>query len=160
VDTPGGPPTLGRRCDVVALHRGVLASPHTFTDYTSRLYLLVEPGRLHWEPELIPGWWPADLGFVPVPNREYALPLIDLLGLDPGQPVWPTTGTLITYVMLRLFPGCDVILTGMSIMDDADQVEFRHAWGPPVPVTAEHQLAAEAVQLRAWHAEGRITLLS
>jgi hypothetical protein len=159
LDRPGEPATLGSRCDVVVLHRGVVASPFTYAHYTERLYLLVEPGRLHWEREPLPPWWPADLGFVPVPNREYTSPLIDLLGLDPVQPVWPTTGTLITYLMTALFPGSDVLLTGMSIVDNVDQVEFRHAWGPPVPVTAEHRLAAEAALLRSWHADGRIELL-
>src|SRR5205807_8805530 len=50
LDAPDGPPALGRRTDVVALHRGVIASPHTFADHTARLYLMVEPGRLYWEP--------------------------------------------------------------------------------------------------------------
>ncbi len=160
VDEPGAAPTLGRRCDVVALHRGVIASPHTFADYTSRLYLLVEPGRLHWEPETLPTWWPADLGFVPVPNREFTLPLLDLLGLDVTQAVWPTTGTLITYVLTELFPATPVTLTGMSIIDNPEQATFQHAWGEPVKVTEEHRLAAEADLLRSWHALGRIELLS
>ncbi|HEX4701973.1 MAG TPA: hypothetical protein VH352_07585 [Pseudonocardiaceae bacterium] len=159
LDAHGEPPTHGRRCDVVALHRGVVASPYTFADYTSRLYLLVEPGRLHWEPELLPRWWPADLGFVPIPNREYTLPLLDLLELDRDEPVWPTTGTLITYVMTELFPAATVRLAGMSIVDEPDQRTFRHAWGEPVEVTVEHRLAAEAELLRRWHSSGRIELL-
>ncbi|HEX5405911.1 MAG TPA: hypothetical protein VFX16_26850 [Pseudonocardiaceae bacterium] len=150
---------LGLRCDVVVLHRGVIASPHTFADYTSRLYLLVEPGRLHWEPDALPHWWPVDLGFVPVPNREFTVPLLHLLGLDPAQPVWPTTGTLITYVLTSLFPEARVLLAGMSIVDNPDQRTFQHAWGEPVRVTEEHRLAAEARLLRGWHAEGRIELL-
>jgi hypothetical protein len=159
LDRPGEPPNLGRRCDVVALHRGVLASPFTFADYTSRLYLLVEPGRLHWEPETLPDWWPTDLGFVPVPNWEFTVPMLQLLGLDPAQPVWPTTGTLITYLVTELFPAASVLLTGMSIVDEPEQSTFRHAWGEPVLVTAEHRLAAEAELLRRWHASGRIELL-
>jgi hypothetical protein len=153
-------PALGRRCDVVVLHRGVIASPHTFADYTTKLYLLVEPGRLHWEPEALPHWWPPDLGFLPVPNREYTVPLLHLLGLDPAQPVWPTTGTLITYVLTELFPAARVLLTGMSIVDNPDQRTFQHAWGDPVRVTEEHRLTAEANLLRDWHARGRIELLS
>lgn len=160
VDEPGAAPALGRRCDVVVLHRGVIASPHTFADYTSRLYLLVEPGRLHWEPAALPGWWPVDLGFVPVPNREFTLPLLDLLGLDVARPVWPTTGTLITYVLTELFPTASVKLAGVSIVDNPEQVTFQHAWGEPVDVTEEHRLAAEANLLRSWHALGRIELLS
>jgi hypothetical protein len=159
MDTPDRPPTLGRRCDVVALHRGVLASPYTFADYSSRLYLLVEPGRLHWEPEQLPKWWPADLGFVPVPNWRYTVPMLHLLGLDPAQEVWPTTGTLITFLVTELFPTATVLLTGMSIVDEPDQLTFRHAWGEPVLVTPEHRLSAEAELLRRWHASGRIQLL-
>jgi hypothetical protein len=153
-------PALGKRCDVVVLHRGVIASPHTFADYTTKLYLLVEPGRLHWEPEALPHWWPPDLGFLPVPNWEYTVPLLHLLGLDPAQPVWPTTGTLITYVLTELFPAARVLLTGMSIVDNPDQRTFQHAWGAPVRVTEEHRLTAEANLLRDWHARGRIELLS
>lgn len=159
LDDPGAPPTHGRRCDVVALHRGVNASPYTFADYPSRLYLLVEPGRLHWERETLPHWWPTDLGFVPVPNREYMLPLLELLGLDEKEPVWPTTGTLVTYLLTELFPAARVLLTGMSIVDKPEQETFAHAWGEPVRVTAEHRLAAEADLLRDWHARGRIELL-
>jgi hypothetical protein len=159
LDTPGAPPAVGSRCDVVALHRGVIASPYTFADYTSRLYLLMEPGRLHWEPEIVPDWWPADLGFVPVPNREFTLPLLESLGLDVTQPLWPTTGTLITYVLTELFPEAKTRLTGVSIVDNPDQVTFQHHWGSPVRVTAEHKLAAEANLLLGWHALGRIELL-
>jgi hypothetical protein len=159
LDDPGAPPTHGRRCDAVVLHRGVIPSPYTFADYMSRLYLLVEPGRLHWEPETLPYWWPADLGFVPVPNREYTVPLLGLLGLDPAEPVWPTTGTLVTYLLTELFPAAEVLLTGMSIVDKPVQETFQHAWGEPVLVTAEHRLAAEADLLRDWHDRGRIRLL-
>ncbi len=159
LDPPAGPRTLGRRCDVVVLHRGVVASPYTFADYSSRLYLLVEPGRLHWEPHKLPYWWPPDLGFVPIPNWRYTVPMLHLLGLDAEQAVWPTTGTLITYVLTELFPTASVLLTGMSIVDEPDQVTFRHAWGEPVKVTPEHRLSAEAELLRRWHASGRIQLL-
>jgi hypothetical protein len=159
LDRPDQTPTHGRRCDVVALHRGVVASPYTFAHYTSRLYLLVEPGKMHGEPEALPPWWPTDLGFTPIPNREYTLPLLDLLGLDRTQPVWPTTGTLITYVMSELFPNATVSLTGMSIVENPIQSTFSHAWGDPVLVTPEHRLSAEAELLRSWHHSGRITLL-
>lgn len=159
VDQPGGSRVSGRRCDVVVLHRGVLASPFTFADYTSRLYLLVEPGRLHWEPEVLPRWWPRDLGFVPVSNYEFTLPLVRVLGLDPTEPVWPTTGTLAAYLLTELFPDAATTLTGMSIVDNPDQTMFRHAWGDAVEVTAEHRLSAESELLRRWSAEGRIELL-
>jgi hypothetical protein len=150
---------LGRRCDVVVLHRGVIASPFTFRDYTSRLYLLVEPGRLHWESPVLPAWWPADLGLVPVSNYEFTLPLLELLGLDRDEPVWATTGTFAAYVLTELFPSATVRLAGMSIVDDPDQTTFRHAWGEPVHVTPEHRLHLESALLKQWHGEGRVELL-
>ena len=159
LDAPGGPAALGRRTDVVALHRGVIASPHTFADHTSKLYLMVEPGRLYWEPEELPYWWPADLGFVPVSNREFTLPLVGTLGLRPSEEAWPTTGTLMTYLMRELFPRAKVLLTGISLIDRPDQTTFEHAWGGPVDITPEHRLHAEAALLRSWADDGRIELL-
>jgi hypothetical protein len=159
LDTPGAPPTLGRRADVVMLHRGLAASPFVFADYTARLYLLVEPGRLHWERPDIPRSWPPDLGFVPVSNYAFTLPLLDLLGLDRAEPVWPTTGTLTAYLITELFPRATTRLAGLSLVDNPAQVVFQHAWGRPVQVTAEHRLHAEAILLRRWDHEGRIHLL-
>ena len=60
LDEPGGPPRIGRRTDVVLLHRALVPGPGTFLDHSSRLYLLVEPGRLHWEREDRPDWWPVE----------------------------------------------------------------------------------------------------
>jgi hypothetical protein len=159
LDSPGAAPALGRRCDLVVLHRGTIASPHTFADHTRRLYLLAEPGRLHWEPATLPHWWPPTLGFVPIPNRRFTLPLIDLLGLDHGQPVWPTTGTLAIYLVTELFPDADTVVSGLSIVDNPDQTRFSHAWGESVSVTTEHRLHAESRLLREWSGEGRIELL-
>lgn len=159
LDTPGAEPALGRRCDVVVLHRGVLASPFTFADYTSRLYLMVEPGRLHWEPEELPHWWPRDLGFVPVSNYEFTVPLLKLLGMDLAEPAWATTGTFAAYLFTELFPEATTRLTGMSIVDNPDQTTFQHAWGEPVHVTPEHRLQLESQLLKQWDAEGRIELL-
>ena len=159
LDAPDGPPALGRRTDVVAVHRGVIASPYTFADHTSRLYLMVEPGRLYWEPEELPYWWPADLGFVPVSNREFTLPLVATLGLTPAEETWPTTGTLMTYLARELFPDARVLLTGISLIDKPDQTSFAHAWGGPVGITPEHRLHAEAALLRTWADDGRIELL-
>ena len=159
LDGPDGPPTLGQRTDVVALHRGVIASPHTFADHTSRLYLMVEPGRLYWEPAELPYWWPADLAFVPVSNREFTLPLVTLMGLPATEEAWPTTGTLMTYLARELFPAARVLLTGISLIDRPDQTTFEHAWGTPVGITPEHRLHAEAALLRSWADDGRIELL-
>ncbi|WP_424183777.1 hypothetical protein ACOBQX_17570 [Actinokineospora sp. G85] len=159
VDEPGAAPALGARTDVVVLHRGVVASPSLFADYTTRLYLLVEPGRLHWEPERLPDWWPADLGFQPVPNREFTVPLNAMLGFDPEVAEWPTTGTLTAFVVTELFPAAKVRMTGMSIIERPDQTTFAHAWGDSVQVTAEHRLHAESALLRTWMDTGRIEVI-
>jgi hypothetical protein len=159
LDEPGGEPTYGRKTDVVVVHRGVLASPHTFADYKSRLYLLAEPGRLHWEPEILPDWWPADLGFVPIPNRPFVRPLGLLLGLDPAQAIWATTGTLVVYLAVRLFPEAKIRITGFSILDEPEQTTFAHAWGEDVTVTGDHRLHAESALLRSWCDSGEIELI-
>jgi hypothetical protein len=160
LDEPGREPAYGRKTDVVVIHRGVLASPHTFADYTSRLYLLAEPGRLHWEPEVLPDWWPEDLGLVPIPNRPFVRPLGRLLGLDPAQAVWATTGTLVAYLFVRLFPAATIRLAGFSIIEEPEQTTFAHAWGDDVTVTADHRLHAESTLLRSWRDNGRIELIA
>ncbi|UQS21988.1 MULTISPECIES: hypothetical protein [Amycolatopsis] len=159
LDEPGGEPGYGRRTDVVVLHRGVVASPHTFADYTSRLYLLAEPGRMHWEPANIPDWWPADLGFVPIPNRPYVVPLSRALGLDTASATWATTGTLTAYLAVTLFPAAKIRLAGFSIVDEPEQTSFAHAWGEDVKVTGDHRLHAESALLRSWRDAGRIEVV-
>jgi hypothetical protein len=158
-DEPDAEPAYGTRTDVVVIHRGVVVSPYTFADYTSRLYLLAEPGRLFWEPETLPDWWPADLGFVPISNRRFVLPLSGLLGLTAEEHVWATTGTLVTYLCQELFPDAVVRLTGVSIIERPDQTDFEHAWGAKVGVTAEHRLHAESRLLTTWRDSGRIEIL-
>jgi hypothetical protein len=159
LDEPDDEPAYGRRTDVVVVHRGTVVSPYTFADYTSRLYLLAEPGRLFWEPETLPDWWPVDLGFVPISNRRFVLPLSRLLGLSADEHVWATTGTLVTYLCRELFPDALVRLTGVSIVDQPDQTDFEHAWGSKVGVTAEHRLHAESKLLSTWRDSGRIEIL-
>lgn len=159
LDEPGAEPAYGRRTDVVVLHRGVLASPYTFADYTSRLYLLAEPGRLHWEPEVVPDWWPADLGFVPIPNRPFVRRLGRLLGLAEEKAVWATTGTLVVYLVRQLFGEATVRATGFSIVDEPEQQRFAHAWGEAVDVTGDHRLHAESALLRSWRDAGEIELI-
>ncbi|HWE91380.1 MAG TPA: hypothetical protein VG317_18110 [Pseudonocardiaceae bacterium] len=165
LDEPADPtaddtePTFGNRTDVVVLHRGTIASPYTFADYTSRLYLHIEPGRMHWEPDFRPYWWPEDLGQVHIPNYQFSLPLVHLLGLDPIEANWATTGTTSVYLVSQLFPDAEIRLAGFSLLHDPEQVMFEHAWGTPVHVTPEHRLRAESALLHSWAAQGRITIL-
>lgn len=160
VDVDGEPSALGRRTDVVVLHRGVLAGPSTFADYRSRVYLMAEPGRLHWEPERAPTWWPVDLGAMPISNREFAIPLIDELGLDRRRAVWATTGTLAVWLVKNVLPDARVLLTGMSLLTgDPTRTRFEHAWGGDVPVTVEHDLGAERAALGRWMSDGWLEVL-
>lgn len=160
LDRQGDPPTYGRSVDVVLLHRGTKASPWLFEHYRRRLYLLAEPGRLHWEPEQFPDWWPSDMGYLPVSNRDWTIPLCRLAGIDVHRDAaWPTTGTLGIYLISELFRDAEVSITGFSIVDDAEQTEFAHSWGAPVDVTTEHRLHRERALLRGWIEEQRIRAL-
>ncbi len=158
LDEISGPPRIGRRTDIVLLHRAVVPGPGTFFDHHRRLYLLVEPGRLHWEREDRPDWWPVQA--VSVPNHLFTVALKELMAIPAEEPAWPTTGTLAAYVFTELFPDAAVRLTGTTVADRPDQTEFAHGWGPAVAVTAEHRLAAEGALLRAWAAQGRIELVA
>lgn len=159
-DESGSPPTVGCRTDVVVFNRALRATPWVFHNYTRRLYLLVEPGRLHWEPDNIPGWWPEDLGFVPVSNQEITLPLSDALGLPTRQePLWATTGTMAAWIARITYPKADLVLTGFSFIDDPHQTSWMHAAGDSCVVGPEHRIAAEARLLGSWTRTSRTRLL-
>jgi hypothetical protein len=158
----GEAPAVGRRTDVVLLHRGLVAGPGTFAGHRERLYLLAEPGRDHWEPEAIPPWWPRDLELVPVGNREFTDPLRELLGYGRRTVSWPTTGTLAVHLVHRLFPHARILLTGTSLLDrdPADASALRHHWGPAMTLTPEHRLAREGALLARWRDEGWLEVAS
>ena len=65
MDVPSGPACQGSRVDVVVWNRITRATEFVFHDYRDRLYVLVEPMRLHGNPEMWPTSWPDDLGLVP-----------------------------------------------------------------------------------------------
>lgn len=155
-------PAVGRRTDVVVLHRGVVAGPGTFADYRGRLYLLAEPGRDHWEPEGIPPWWPGDLELIPIGNREFTDPLRALLGYRRSTVSWPTTGTLAVHLVHRLFPHARILLTGTTLLDPepGGGGALGHHWGPAVAVTPEHRLAHEGELLASWRDAGVLEVLS
>lgn len=157
---PGGSPTVGNKVHVVVFNRALRATPWVFHDYPKRLYLLVEPGRLHWEPETLPGWWPADLGFVPVSNREVTLPLSDALGLPTRvEATWSTTGTMAAWIARTSYPDARLVLTGFSFIDDPNQTHWEHAAGDSCIVGPEHQIAAEGRLLESWTRTSRTVLL-
>lgn len=160
LDEPGQPRTQGRRVDVVLFNRLTRVTPWFFHAYTQRLYLLVEPMRMHGNPEMWPSSWPPDLGLVPVSNRDFTAPLCDLLGIPwHEERLAPTTGTMAAFVALTLFPAADVVLTGFSIVDDPQQTSWAHQFGDSSPVGKEHRIAHEAALISSWLAQGRARLL-
>ncbi len=155
----GGEPCVGSRTDVVVFNRALRATPWFFAGYRRRLHLLVEPGRLHWERPQIPDWWPADLGFVSVPNREVTVPACAEIGVDAYvESHWPTTGTLAAWMMLRMFPDARLLLAGYSFLDDPHQLAWSHATGAPSAVGGEHLIAREAELMNCWLRDGRASL--
>jgi len=160
LDSPGRPRCQGSRADVVLFNRLLRATPWFFADYGRRLYLLVEPMRIHGTREIWPTSWPSDLGSIPVPNREVTIPLCELLGLPwRTERVAPTTGTMAAYLALTLFPAADVTFTGFSFLDEPDQTHWRHQWGDSCRVGKEHRIGNEAELMRSWLMEGRARFL-
>ncbi len=161
MDRPDQPPNQGSRVDVVLWSRLVPATPFLFEDYSRRLYVLLEPMRMFGRPEVWPTSWPADLGFVVARNDAVAIPLNQALGSAwQQQRLAPTTGTTAAWLAVTLFPEAEVLLAGISFIDDAEQTEWRHQWGDSVGVGPEHRIADEAALLRTWVAAGRIRVLS
>ena len=159
LDDDGEQPTYGRRADVVFFNRGLRATPWFFAGYRSRLYLMVEPGRLHWEPDLMPSWWPEDLGQVHMNNEDLTLPLSAELGLDTNtEGLWATTGTMAAWWARTTFPDADLQLAGYSFVDEPTQTRWDHSSGDDCIVGPEHRIALESDLMRRWIKDGRATL--
>ena len=160
VDVPGSPPTQGSRTDVVLFSRLVPVTPSFFSDYSTRLYVLLEPMRMFGRKEVWPASWPRDLGFAVARNDAVAVPLNEELGTPwRRERLAPTTGTTGVWLALRLFPEATVTAAGISFIDDAEQTEWRHQWGDSVGVGPEHRITAESRLMRQWLTAGRITVL-
>ncbi|TDQ04976.1 hypothetical protein EV186_101940 [Labedaea rhizosphaerae] len=159
MDEPGDEPVTGSKVHAVVFNRALRATPWVFRDYSTRLYLMVEPGRLHWEPDVIPAWWPEDLGLVPVSNREITIPLSNALGLDGAQAHWATTGTMAAWIARTMYPDAHLLLTGYSFIDNPNQTSWEHASGDSCIVGPEHQIAAEGRLLASWVDSGSTTLM-
>lgn len=159
MDEPGQPRSQGNRVDVVIWNRITRATRFLFDHYPERLYLMVEPMRMHGNPEMWPASWPADLGLVPLPNREVAV-LNDQLGYDWRENrLAPTTGVTAAYLAVTLFPDAEVVLTGFSMIDDPTQTAWRHQWGDDTAVGREHRIDHEAQLMKSWLTEDRVRLL-
>ena len=159
-DDRDGPPAAGRRTDVVVFNRAVRPTPWFFDDYRSRLYLMVEPGRMFWEREEHPNWWPTDLGEVSVSNRDVIIPLGSALGIDSERDgVWATTGTVMAWLARAMFPDARLSMTGFSFIDRPRQDRWEHAYGDPCAVAGEHLILRESSLLRGWLHDPLVTLL-
>ena len=161
LDDGSGPPAYGTRADVVFFNRALRATPWFFADYRARLYLLVEPGRLHWEPDLIPSWWPQDLGQIHLDNEDVTLPLSRDLGLDSlADGLWATTGTMAAWWARTTFPDAQLHLTGYSFIENPEQTRWAHASGDDCIVGPEHRIALESELMRRWLDDGLATVWS
>jgi hypothetical protein len=159
LDSDGDEPTYGRRAHVVFFNRALRATPWFFAGYRSRLYLMVEPGRLHWEPDLVPTWWPQDLGQIHINNDDQTVPLSTELGLDSrAEGLWATTGTMAAWWAHSMFPEADLHLAGYSFVDDPTQTRWDHASGDDCIVGPEHRIALESDLMLRWVKDGRATL--
>jgi len=153
-------PTTGQRADVIVLNRGVRPTPWFFAGYPDRLYLMIEPGRMHWENERVPAFWPEDLGFITVPNRDVIIPLNEAIGLDAeNKGVWATTGTTMAWIAAELFPDSAMTATGFSFIASPEQTSWQHAYGEASPVGEEHRIAAESALFHHWITSGRVDYL-
>jgi hypothetical protein len=160
LDRPDGPPCVGTRTHVVVTARTARPTPGFLADYRNRAYFVVDVFHLT-VPEP-PGWpasWPADLGAWPLPNRALGLPLKYLLRpSDAGLGLAPTTGTQAAYLAYRLFPEADIVLTGYSFLEDAEQ----RSWGyhqrgaHRSPVHWAHKLDREGAYLRGLVERGEV----
>lgn len=156
VDEPGAAPTYGRSAHVVVFNRAVRPTPAFFRDYRERLYLLVEPARPFFETDVVPPWWPPDLGQLHLDNEDVVWPLSDALGLDTlTHGLWATTGTVAAWWARTTFPDAHLLLAGFSFLEDAAQTSWEHATGAPSPVGLEHRLVPEAQLLSSWIDDGR-----
>lgn len=159
MDEPGTPRTQGGRVDVVIWNRITRATKFLFEGYRDRLYLMVEPMRMHGNPEMWPASWPADLGLVPLSNR-LVTELNEELGYDwRDARLAPTTGVTAAWLAVTLFPDADIVLTGFSMVDDPTQTSWQHQWGDSAPVGREHRIDHEARLMGGWVSSGRARLL-
>lgn len=159
-DESASVPAQGRRTNVVLWSRSVKATPDLFHCYRDRLYMLLEPMRMYGRREVWPTSWPSDLGLVAAPNADVAMPLNDELRLPwHEERLAPTTGTTAVWLAHRLFPRAELLVTGLSFLDDPHQTEWQHQWGDSVRVGPEHRIAEEAIMLSRWRSEGRLEVL-
>lgn len=159
MDKPGRPRCQGSRVDVVVWNRITRATEFLYDKYRERLYLMVEPMRMHGYLEMWPTSWPEDLGLVAVPNQSVVRPLSEALGIPwQEERLAPTTGTIAIYLAVKLFPQSDILIAGFSFIDEPNQSSWRHQWGDSCPVGPEHRIANESTLVGSWIESGQARL--
>jgi hypothetical protein len=166
LDRPGDEPTSGTACHAVLLSRAAVLTPWTLQDSQGRAYLVPQAGFVQYRPGdevgllLHAGFWPADLGAMPLPNAVVKARLVRALDptARPGS-VIPTTGVTAVFLAHEMFPGADLVATGFSMLDDVTQKSWAHHDGTRTKVNWQHRLDLEAALLRAWVADGTLRML-
>jgi hypothetical protein len=166
LDGPGDPPASGTACHAVLLSRAAVLNPWTLQHHQSRAYLVPQAGWVQYRPGdevgllFRAGFWPADLGAMPLPNAVVKARLVRLLdaAAAPGS-VIPTTGMMAVFLAHEMFAGADLVATGFSMLDDESQKSWAHHDGTQTKVNWQHRLDLEAALLRSWAADGSLRIL-
>ena len=166
LDRPGEAAS-GTACHAVLLSRAAVLTPWTLQGYRSRAYLVPQGGWVQYRPGdevgllFHAGFWPADLGAMPLPNAVVKARLVRALdpAARPGS-VIPTTGIMAVFLGHEMFPGADLVATGLSMLEDQNQKSWTHHDGTSTKVNWQHRLDLEAALLRSWIADGSLRILS
>jgi hypothetical protein len=167
LDAPGEAPTVGTACHAVILSRATKCTPWTLRGHRDRAYFIPQMGFVEYHPGdeigllLNYGFWPADLGAMPLPNAVVKARTVH--ALDPtaeAGSIIPTAGTTALFLAHEMFPGADLVGTGFSFLDDEEQTSWSHHSGGHTRVNRRHRLDLEAALLRSWMADGSLRHLS
>jgi hypothetical protein len=166
LDGPDDEPASGTQCHAVLLSRAAVLNPWTLRGHQGRAYLVPQAGWVQYRPGdevgllLHAGFWPADLGAMPLPNAVVKARVVRALDPTavPGS-VIPTTGMMAVFLAHEMFPGADLVATGFSLLDDVTQTSWAHHDGTHTRVNRRHHLDLEARQLQSWIADGSLRML-
>ncbi len=138
--------------------------PHFFDNYRSRGFLMAEVAQVSWQtPRPAQEHFPEDLGYACIPNRAVVAPLRSLIWADAGtKRVDPTTGTLAAWLGYLLFPEAELLITGLSFLDQQERSSWEDHYFPGrvVPVPEAHRVSLEGGLLTSWIEAGRATVLA
>ncbi len=163
LDGPRSEPTVGTACHAVLLSRATKFTPWTMRDHRQRAYLVPQAGFVQYRPGddigllLHAGFWPPDLGAMPLPNAVVKVRAVRALDptAKPGS-IIPTAGTTALFLAHEMFPEADLVGTGFSFLDDEAQTSWSHHAGGHTKVNWQHRLDLEAALLRSWIADGSL----